>query len=80
MAKRGRKPKIHNTNAKKSTNKTSVPGATNAVENMKYEIANEFGVNLGASASSTDNGRVGGEMTKRLVEMAKTSKKKSSNK
>ncbi len=76
MAKRGRKPKVHNASTKKSTNKTSVPGANHAVENMKYEIANEFGVNLGASATSTDNGRVGGEMTKRLVEMAKNKKNK----
>ena len=44
---------------------------------MKYEIANEFGVNLGADSSSRSNGRVGGEVTKRLVENGKT---KSTNK
>ena len=59
-----------------NTNKMVVPGAKQAIERMKYEIANEFGVNLGAGASSTDNGRVGGEMTKRLVEMAKNKKSK----
>ena len=39
------------------------------MEQMKYEIADEFGVSLGADASSRDNGSVGGEMTKRLVNM-----------
>ncbi len=58
-------PKKKNTNA---TMKVRVPGAKNSVERMKYEIANEFGVNLGANASSRDNGIVGGEMTKRLIE------------
>ena len=44
---------------------------TNSVEQMKYEIANEFGVNLGADATSRENGQVGGEITRRLVKMAK---------
>ncbi len=39
---------------------------------MKYEIANELGVNLGPDASARENGTVGGEMTKRLVSMAKS--------
>ena len=37
---------------------------------MKFEIANEFGVNLGAETTSRANGSVGGEITKRLVQMA----------
>ncbi len=70
--------------AKKSNNasmKVRVPGAKNAIENMKYEIANEFGVNLGPDATSRANGKVGGEMTKRLVEngMNKTSSKSSTS-
>ena len=48
--------------------KVRVPGAKNSIDKMKYEIANEFGVNLGASSSSRDNGLVGGEITKRLIE------------
>ena len=40
-----------------------------ALEPMKYEIANEFGVNLGPDATSRANGSVGGEITKRLVQM-----------
>ncbi len=51
-----------------SKNKLVVPGAQNAVDQMKYEIANEFGVNLGAEATARQNGSVGGEITKRLVQ------------
>ena len=51
-------------------NKLVVPGAQNAIDQMKYEIAREFGVNLGPDTSSRQNGSVGGEITKRLVAMA----------
>ena len=51
------------------TSKLVVPGAKQAIERMKYEIANEFGVNLGPDATSRANGSVGGEITKRLVQM-----------
>ncbi|MCM3317004.1 alpha/beta-type small acid-soluble spore protein [Rummeliibacillus stabekisii] len=47
-----------------------VRGARQAIDQMKYEIAQEFGVNLGAEASARANGSVGGEITKRLVAMA----------
>ncbi|MFB6499774.1 small, acid-soluble spore protein, alpha/beta type [Bacillus subtilis] len=40
------------------------------MEQMKIEIANEFGVNLGAETTSRANGSVGGEITKRLVRLA----------
>ena len=56
-----------NTNSSKI--KLVVPGAQNAIDQMKYEIANEFGVNLGPDATSRANGSVGGEITKRLVQM-----------
>ncbi|MBR2857683.1 alpha/beta-type small acid-soluble spore protein [bacterium] len=55
--------------ANNSNNKIVVPGAKQAIEQMKYEIANELGVNLGADTTSRDNGSVGGEITKRLVQM-----------
>lgn len=58
-----------NTNSK---NKLVVPGAQNAIDQMKYEIANEFGVNLGPDATSRANGSVGGEITKRLVQMGQS--------
>lgn len=51
-------------------NKLAVPQAQQAMEQMKYEIANEFGVNLGADTTARQNGSVGGEITKRLVQMA----------
>ena len=53
---------------KNSSMKVKVPGSSKSIDKMKYEIANEFGVNLGGNASSRDNGLVGGEITKRLVE------------
>ncbi len=57
-------------NSNNKSNALNVPGARQAVDNMKYEIAQEFGVNLGQEASSRANGSVGGEITKRLVAMA----------
>ena len=53
-----------------NNNKMVVPGAKQAIDRMKYEIANEFGVNLGPDSTSRANGSVGGEITKRLVKMA----------
>lgn len=52
-----------------NNNKMVVPGAKQAIERMKYEIANEFGVNLGPDTTSRANGSVGGEITKRLVQL-----------
>ena len=54
----------------RNNNEVLVQGAENAIDQMKYEIAQEFGVQLGADTSSRANGSVGGEITKRLVAMA----------
>ncbi|MCL6517252.1 alpha/beta-type small acid-soluble spore protein [Alicyclobacillus sp.] len=51
-------------------NQKLIPHAKDALEQMKYEIAAEFGVQLGADTSSRENGSVGGEITKRLVAFA----------
>jgi small acid-soluble spore protein A (major alpha-type SASP) len=51
-------------------NRILVPTAAQAIEQMKYEIAQEFGVTLGPDTTSRANGSVGGEITKRLVAMA----------
>lgn len=51
-------------------NEKVVSGAARALDQMKYEIASEFGVNLGADTTSRENGSVGGEITKRLVAFA----------
>ena len=56
----------------KDSMKMRVPGAKQAIDKMKYEIANEFGVNLGADATARANGSVGGEITKRLVKMGQS--------
>ncbi|MDQ0156502.1 alpha/beta-type small acid-soluble spore protein [Robertmurraya andreesenii] len=55
-----------------SSNQLLVAGAQQAIDQMKYEIATEFGVNLGADTTSRANGSVGGEITKRLVSMAQS--------
>lgn len=54
---------------KGNQNKLVVPGSKQAIEKMKYEIASELGVNMGPDATSRANGSVGGEITKRLVQM-----------
>ncbi|QDP99779.1 alpha/beta-type small acid-soluble spore protein [Lysinibacillus fusiformis] len=59
-------------NNNRSSNKLAVPGVQQALDQMKYEIAQEFGVQLGADASARANGSVGGEITKRLVQMAES--------
>ena len=58
-------------NSSSYKNKTTHTGNA-AISDMKYEIASELGVNLGPDASSRQNGKVGGEMTRRLVTMAKS--------
>ena len=52
-----------------NNNKLIVPGSKQALDNMKYEIARELGISIGADTSSRLNGTVGGEMTKRLVKL-----------
>ncbi|MBG9443372.1 MULTISPECIES: alpha/beta-type small acid-soluble spore protein [Bacillales] len=60
-------------------NKLLVPGAGTVLDQMKQEIANEFGVQLGADTTARANGSVGGEMTKRLVAMAEQQLKNQQN-
>lgn len=55
-------------NSKKKTSKMRVSSTKQAIDKMKYEIASEFGVNLGPDSTSRANGSVGGEITKRLVQ------------
>jgi hypothetical protein len=54
-------------------NKLLVPGAKNAMDQMKEEIANEFGVQPGADTTARENGSVGGEMVKRMIKIAEQS-------
>ena len=53
-------------------NKLVTPGSKEAIDRMKYEIANEYGVQLGADATARANGSVGGEITRRLVQMGQS--------
>lgn len=57
-------------NRNRNNNELLIPQAQNALDMMKYEIASEFGVVLGPDTTSRQNGSVGGEITKRLVQMA----------
>ena len=60
--------------ASNSSNSISVPQARGALENMKYEIARELGVNLkqgyNGDLTSREAGYVGGYMVKRLIQQA----------
>lgn len=56
--------------ANRNSNQLLVPGVQQALDQMKYEIAQEFGVNLGGDSTARANGSVGGEITKRLVAQA----------
>ncbi len=54
----------------RSSNKLLVPGIEQYLDQVKYEIAQEFGVHLGSDTVSRANGSVGGEITKRFVQQA----------
>ncbi|WP_368976291.1 small, acid-soluble spore protein, alpha/beta type [Caldifermentibacillus hisashii] len=56
----------------RSSNKLLVPGVQQFLDQVKYEIAEEFGVQLGENTVSRANGSVGGEITKRLVQQAQS--------
>ncbi len=60
-----------NSNSSKG-NRISVPEAKAALNNMKYEIANELGVNLkqgyNGDLSSREAGYIGGYMVKKMIE------------
>ena len=56
----------------KSGNQKVVPESKQALDNMKYEIAQSLGVNLtkgyNGNLTAKQNGSVGGEMVKRMIE------------
>lgn len=56
-----------------SRNKTLVPEAKVGLNRLKTEVASEIGLNNyenidKGNLSSRDNGRIGGEMVKRMIE------------
>ena len=56
------------------SSRPEVPQARDALNNMKYEIAQELGINLkqgyNGDLTSRENGYVGGYMVKRLIQQA----------
>ena len=64
---------MSNTN---STNRVVVPEAKEAMDRFKMEVASELGVNLKSEQlTAKDAGKVGGQMTKELVEKGKNNVK-----
>ncbi len=58
-----------------SSNWLVVPQASQALQQMKYEIAQELGIQIPqdgymGNIASRDNGSIGGHITRRLVQMA----------
>jgi hypothetical protein len=57
-----------------ANNEKLVPQAENKLDKMKYEIANEQGVNLkkgyNGDISAKDAGKVGGNMVRKMIEYA----------
>jgi len=55
-------------------NRKVVPEARQALDNMKFEIANQIGVNLkqgyNGDLTSKEAGYIGGYMVKRMIEQA----------
>ena len=58
------------------SNRAVVASARQALENLKYEVASEVGVDYGAHGGyggdipSRQNGAVGGHMVRRMIELA----------
>lgn len=54
------------------SNRASVPGAKDALNRFKFEVANELGVPLSdgynGELTSRQNGSVGGYMVKKMIE------------
>ena len=63
-----------NQQANGQSSRPEVPQAREALNNMKYEIARELGINLkqgyNGDLTSRENGYVGGYMVKRLIQQA----------
>lgn len=57
-----------------NNNQKVVPQARQALDRMKFEVASQVGVNLtdgyNGNITARDAGKVGGNMVRRLIEMA----------
>ncbi|AFV01566.1 MAG: alpha/beta-type small acid-soluble spore protein [Dehalobacter sp. 4CP] len=54
----------------RNSNTPAVQGVGKGLDQLKYEIANEMNATLGADRTSRENGTVGGNMTKRMIQFA----------
>ena len=65
---------MSNNNSSGNSNRINVPEARAAMEQFKFEVANEIGVPLkkgyNGDLTSAQNGYVGGYMVKRLIQQA----------
>ena len=63
---------MSNNNSSGSSNKINVPEAKAAMDQFKFEVANEIGVPLkrgyNGDLTSAQNGYVGGYMVKKMIE------------
>ncbi|MGI2295351.1 small, acid-soluble spore protein, alpha/beta type [Paenibacillus sp. GXUN7292] len=62
----------------RSSNQLVVPQATAALDQMKYEVAQELGIAIPqdgyyGNMTTKDAGSIGGSITRRLVQMAQQS-------
>jgi len=53
-----------------TSNTPAAPEAKQNLDQFKYEVANEMGLQLGGERTSRENGSVGGQMTKRMIKFA----------
>lgn len=62
-----------------SSNQIANPNARAALDKFKYEVANEVGVNLkqgyNGDLTSAQAGKIGGQMTKKLIAQAESQMK-----
>lgn len=54
----------------RNTNTPASRGASQSLDQFKYEVANEMGLQLGGDRTSRENGSVGGQMTKKMIQFA----------
>lgn len=61
-------------NNNNNSNRTLVPEARQALDNMKFEVASQVGVNLkqgyNGDLTAKEAGYIGGYMVKRMIEQA----------
>ena len=62
--------------ANSNSNRTLVPEAKESLNQFKYEVASEVGVNLkqgyNGDLSSRDAGRIGGNMVRKMIQKAES--------